>query len=103
MRRVIIRANVQESFRLSRCVNHASAQEIGDSVADTPWEAQPQYGCPDPPPDSCPNRPAVQPAADPIHNFMDYSVDACMTQVCMADSSLEGLPSGYVIGAGRRT
>ncbi len=73
---------------LEKSARHAPAQEVGDSVADTPWEAQPQYGCPDPPPKSCPNRPAGQPASDPIHNFMDYSVDACMTQVCAAGHRL---------------
>jgi len=44
----------------------------GDWVEDTPKEAQPQFGCPEGA-DSC-----LAPGLDPIHNFMDYSVDACM-------------------------
>ncbi len=46
----------------------------GDWVEDTPKEAQPQFGCPEGA-DSC-----LAPGLDPIHNFMDYSVDACMDQ-----------------------
>ncbi len=44
----------------------------GDWVEDTPKEAQPQFGCPEGA-DSC-----LAPGLDPIHNFMDYSVDDCM-------------------------
>ncbi len=64
--RVIVhfKANLWSDARLRH------AQEVGDSVEDTPWEAQPQYACPDPPPNSCPNRPTGQPPVDPIHNFM---------------------------------
>lgn len=46
----------------------------GDGVADTPREAVPQFGCPEGA-DSCPH-----PGLDPIHNFMDYSEDACMNE-----------------------
>jgi hypothetical protein len=46
-----------------------------DRVADTPAEAVATDGCPIGK-NSCPFRPGV----DPIHNFMDYSNDACMNQ-----------------------
>ena len=45
----------------------------GDLVADTPAEANPQFGCPTGA-DSCP---AIA-GLDPIENFMDYSDDSCM-------------------------
>ena len=44
--------------------------EPNDGVADTAQEAQPQFGCPATPPNSCPRKPAGQPRLDPIHSYM---------------------------------
>jgi Pregnancy-associated plasma protein-A len=50
------------------CVHH------GDFVNDTPQMSVPTSGCPEGK-DTCP-----QPGLDPIHNYMDYSVDPCYTE-----------------------
>ena len=50
--------------------------EPNDAVDDTPQQRTSTRGCPSPAPDSCPTDPGL----DPIHNYMDYSDDACMTE-----------------------
>lgn len=51
-----------------------SCSSDGDSIADTPNQSTPTYGCPDSK-DSCPS----SGGSDAINNFMDYSDDSCMT------------------------
>ncbi|KAG4434906.1 hypothetical protein IFR05_009604 [Cadophora sp. M221] len=49
--------------------------ETGDTIDDTPAASEFTVGCPIGK-DSCPDMPGL----DPIHNFMDYSDDYCMTE-----------------------
>jgi pregnancy-associated plasma protein-A len=46
----------------------------GDFVDDTPAQKKPSSGCP------VGNDTCRQPGSDPIHNYMDYSDDACITE-----------------------
>ncbi|CAE6468854.1 unnamed protein product [Rhizoctonia solani] len=48
----------------------------GDMVFDTPAQLNQTHGCPIIAPDTCPGKPG----RDPIHNFMDYSYDICLSE-----------------------
>ncbi len=48
--------------------------EYGDFVGDTPNQAEPIYGCPETPEDTCPDE-----GHDPVDNYMSYYDDVCMT------------------------
>lgn len=59
-------------FGLYHTFEGNSCTGSGDLIADTPASASMTSGCPVGR-DSCPNQAGV----DPIHNYMDYSTDAC--------------------------
>jgi len=54
-----------------------SDQDGGDLIADTPAEASANFGCPASR-NTCPGSAGALAGDDPIHNYMDYSDDACM-------------------------
>ena len=59
--------------QLETLANRTLSQIPGDQVDDTPYEATSTAGCPGSK-DTCPAA-----GVDPIHNYMDYSDDACYT------------------------
>jgi hypothetical protein len=54
----------------------------GDYVSDTPAEGDPTNGCPVSPAKNTCNAAGN----DPVHNFMDYSYDTCMTRFTKGQS-----------------
>ena len=54
---------------------YGQCNKSGDFVNDTPPQKSPSSGCPEGN-DTCPR----QAGLDPIHNYMDYSDDDCITQ-----------------------
>ncbi|WP_420454236.1 M43 family zinc metalloprotease [Rubrivirga sp.] len=54
-----------------------------DGVEDTPQQRRSTSRCPSPAPDSCP----ADPGLDPVHNYMDYSDDACMTEFTVGQAA----------------
>jgi len=72
----------------------------GDLVCDTPGEATATSGCPSGK-DTCPEA-----GLDPIHNYMDYSTDACYNQFTAGqDARADFLMSTYrpLIGSAARS
>ena len=62
----------------------------GDQVDDTPYEASPAFGCPVGR-DTC-----SAAGVDPIHNFMDYSDDACMDHFTTGqDDRMDSMIAAY--------
>ena len=62
-------------FNLLHTFNGRPCDSVNDQVADTPAQAGGTSGCPVGR-DSCPDMEGL----DPIHNYMDYSDDDCMTE-----------------------
>ncbi|KAH9904516.1 extracellular metalloprotease [Xylariomycetidae sp. FL2044] len=69
-------------FGLLHTFEGNSCEGGGDHVADTPPQKSATHGCPATR-DSCPG----SEGNDPIHNYMDYSDDACYTQFTKGQES----------------
>jgi hypothetical protein len=64
---------------------YGQCNKSGDFVNDTPPQKSPSSGCPEGN-DTCPR----QAGLDPIHNYMDYSDDDCITQFTPGQSQRMG-------------
>jgi len=74
----------------------------GDYISDTPFEASAAFGC-DMGRDTC-----SQPGLDPIHNYMDYSDDSCLSdfsdeQVFRMQMAYTDVRVAYIPGNGGET
>lgn len=92
------------NFNMGRTVTHemghyfglfhtffTGCQEPNDFVADTPAQAAQTSGCPAEGTDTCP-----LPGVDPIHNFLDYSYDACYAEFTPGqDARMDGMINTY--------